>query len=284
MKVALFVLSIVIAILVIVVISTLNAINIYIHPPRSVSQETPEKYEYEYESPKIVTEDGIRLSAWYIPAERKTNNSVLVLHGYPFDKGNVLGLATFLHKDFNLLLIDFRALGQSEGDFSSLGYHEKKDVKAAVEYLEKKKQNIGILGFSLGASTALAALPEINVTAIVADSPYASLEKMAERVYGVPPPINKLFVMATKTMAKIWPGIDISKVSPLKSIKNTSTPILLIHGTEDDQIPIENSQLLARAAKNAELWTLPAGHGYAHSSYPKEYEEEVTEFFEEHLK
>ena len=70
-------------------------------------------------------------------------------------RGNVFPMNTFLHDEFNLLLFDFRYPGRSGGSYASIGFHEKKDLEAAVKYLrnERNQSEIGLFGFSMGSSS-----------------------------------------------------------------------------------------------------------------------------------
>ena len=124
--VKLLVTVLVITSVVIIAISLLTFIS-GIKPHKFISNITPSEFNLRYESVKLVTEDSIKLDAWYVPAANETKKTIIVLHGYPFDKGNVLPAVVFLHEKFNLLLLDFRYLGRSGGRYSSVGYHEQKD-------------------------------------------------------------------------------------------------------------------------------------------------------------
>ena len=92
------------------------------------------------------------------------------------------------------------------------------------------------------------------------------------------------FVFITKIFSRLI-GIDIKKVSPENAIKDLETPVLLIHGQKDDQIPVENSILIHNANIKNELWIIEkAKHGESHYITQKEYESRVLNFFEKHLK
>ena len=70
---------------------------------------------------------------------------MIVLHGYPYDKGNALGVTPFLHDEFDLVLFDFRYFGASEGTSTTVGHRERLDVLAAVDHLRSKGvRSIGV--------------------------------------------------------------------------------------------------------------------------------------------
>lgn len=92
----------IVLVLVVVVILATSFTTFYsaIRPNKFVSDTTPADFNLKYESLTLTTEDGIKLDTWFIPAASKTDKTIIVLHGYPFDKGNILSIATFLHDDF----------------------------------------------------------------------------------------------------------------------------------------------------------------------------------------
>ena len=274
-----------VAVAIMVLAVSLSTFYSSIRPQKFVSNTTPADFNLQYESVTLVTEDNLKLDAWFIPAVNKTDKAIIVRHGYPFDKGNIWPIATFLHEEFNLLLFDFRYLGRSEGSYTSVGFHEQKDLKAAARYLHSKKQTrIGALGFSLGGAVAIMGAKQNNLDAVVADSSYASLESMLTHTYKQFWIFKLPFLITTKVLSKVVLNVDIADVSPEKSIQHLNIPILIIHGSADDQIPVENAYRLKNANQKAELWIVEnAGHGFASNATSKEYERRVLKFFEGNL-
>ena len=127
---------------------------LYAHPKRYVSPSNLGRVAGAAENIRLTASDGVELDGWFIP-NTKSDKALIICHGYPMDKGNVLGFTSFLAKDFNLLLFDFRAMGKSGGYFSTGGWRETKDVTAAVNFLKAKGfAHIGAFGFSMGAILA----------------------------------------------------------------------------------------------------------------------------------
>ena len=156
-----------------------------IHPIKIITNLIPSDLGLKYEEVTFKSADGIKLSGWLIP-NNKTKTTIIIMHGYPADKANLLGAAEFLAKDFNVFLFDFRSFGKSEGKYTTVGLLEKNDLIGAIEYLEKEKNinKIGLYGFSLGGAVALMASHK-NVKAIVTDSAYAKLSHMVEYMYRI---------------------------------------------------------------------------------------------------
>lgn len=253
------------------------------HPKRRPMDITPEDLRLGYEEVSFQTDDGLTLRGWFIPS--KTNQTIIVLHGYPFNKANILPYSKFLHPIFQVFLFDFRAMGESDGMLATGGLKEQEDLKAAFAYLKSRKDvsDIGIVGFSYGAAVALLAGSEAK--AIVADSSFVSLDKITERMY--PFWIFKWpFVISSKQISKRVYGIDTAKVSPLEAVESLEVPVLFIHGTADSQIPYTDSErLYEKANEPKELWLINGSeHGMGHAFAGSRYERKVRDFLYKHLK
>lgn len=277
------ILVVIIIIIICIVVISVYGFFVSIHPRRFISKETPKDYGLEYEDVVLVTEDNLKLKAWFIPSNY-SNAAIIVSHGYPFDKGNVLGFAPFLHEHYNLLFFDFRGMGESEGKFTSVGYYEKRDVEAAIKYLKKRNiTDIGGIGFSLGGATLIMTNSK-DMKAIVADSSYANLDLMVKDLYRQFFIFKEPFVYITKILSRFILKMDPDKVAPMEVIKEAKMPVLLIHGGKDSQIAVENSRLLHKANPRTELWIVEeADHGEAHYLRKDEYEKRVLEFFDKYL-
>jgi len=256
----------------------------YIHPAKFISGITPRDLGLGYEEITLVTKDGIKLAGWFIP-QKKSSQAIIVCHGYPADKGNVLEMAAFLAPHYNLLFFDFRALGRSQGRFSTGGWQEREDFFSAVKFLKERGfSDIGAFGFSMGAAVILMAnSPDIK--AIVSDSSYAGLDAVLHLIFKNFGAFRHPFVGMMKLWAKLFFKINIDYVSPLKYISGIKAPIFLIHSELDSQIPLEHAYLLHRTNPKNKLWVITgAGHGGGFGLKQEEYQEKVLKFFQTSLK
>lgn len=274
-----------------------------VHPPRFGTNDHPKRYGLDYESVSFPTSDGLTLRGWFIPAASaslepagqgemawNTCGTILVGHGYPFDKANILRHALFLHPRFHLLVFDFRYFGESEGAYTTAGLLETRDVQAAIDYVKSRDdvnpKRIGAMGFSMSAS-AFILTRHPDVKAIVADSPYATLEGVIARQFFFLPGFTKWPLVAmTKFYAWLFLGVRVSDAAPSKAVRDLNTPLLIIHGDADSQIPLEHSQNIYANADpdRTQLWIVPgADHGFAHAREGYGYELRVRQFFEKHL-
>ena len=256
-----------------------------IHPQKIITNLAPSDFGLNYEEVLFNSADGIKLSGWFIP-HNKTKSAIIVMHGYPADKANLLGIAEFLAKEFNVFLFDFRSFGKSEGKYTTAGYLERNDLLGAIKYLEKEKNitKVGLYGFSLGGAVALMTNHE-NVKAIATDSAYAELSHMVQHMYKIFFVLKYPLAYLTKLYGILFLKINIDDASPVENIENIKIPILLIHAEKDSQIPVNEAYLLHDANKKAELWIVEnAEHGITHSINPEKYEKKVIGFFKENVK
>jgi dipeptidyl aminopeptidase/acylaminoacyl peptidase len=274
---------------VLIVVSVLIIISLWgfyssIRPPKIISSLTPRDLKMNYEDVSFKTADGLTLRGWYIPSAKGTQKTLILLHGYPADKGNILPALAFLHEDFNLLLFDFRYLGRSEGSYSTAGAKEVEDLLAAIQFLKSRGvKEVGVWGFSMGGAVTLMAIekaPEIG--AIISESSYASLADMTFELLPIPL-LNYPIAYLVGVWAKLFLGIDVRDASPADRIRNTKIPILLIHSSADAVIPFSHARLLQQAlAKNpnAEFWF---HEQFAHGQLASDYRTRIKDFFLKHL-
>jgi len=256
------------------------------NPPKVVSDITPDRYGLAYEEVSFVTKDNLTLQGWFIPTQQQqpTTKTIVALHGWPADKGNILPFISFLSQKYNLFLFDFRALGKSDGKYSTIGATEQEDLLAAIDYLKARDiDQIGVWGFSMGGAVALMTAPKTpEIQAIVAEASYASLDRMALEAFRFPL-LKYPLAYLTGVWAKLFLGIDIKDVSPVESAKQISTPVLLIHSTNDEVIPFSHAELLKEALKDnpkAEFWFQ---EDLFHGQLSSQYELRIEDFFKRNL-
>jgi len=268
----------------IVVLLSLLQFILSVRPPRFYSDNKPLDYGLKYEDVSFVTKDEMKISAWLIESD-KSNGTVIIGHGYPFDKGNVLPVAKFLYPDYNLLFYDHGYFGESEGKMTTVGLREVLDVEAAVEFVRERmgeNESIGLYGFSLSASAMIMARPRVN--AIVSDSAYADLGNLVRHVYRIFGPLKYPFVWMTNLYSKVFFGKFPSEISSANALRGYDVPVLVIYGEKDSQIPIENAYELKQSNSNVELWIVEgADHGQAYAFNKREYEKRIKTFLSKNM-
>ncbi len=140
---------------------------------------TPTDKGYAYQDVAVKTKDGVTIRGWYIPSQNRA--AVILLHPMASNRlGTIEHALVFAQHGYGVLMIDLRAHGASGGDLLTFGGDEYLDVSAAVDYLQSHPEidasRIGVLGLSLGASTAiLSAARDKRLAAVAADAPGATV-------------------------------------------------------------------------------------------------------------
>ncbi|MEW5799247.1 MAG: alpha/beta hydrolase [Bacteroidota bacterium] len=251
---------------------------------------SPLHLQLPYEQFNFLASDAISLlNAWFIPA-KNPKATIIYLHGVGDNKMSGLLLANvFYRHNFNVLLYDSRAHGESGGKYCTYGYHEKHDVQIAIyEALKKFPQcKIGVFGTSMGAAVALqAASIEPRITAVVAEASFATLRQITvdyqKRLLRLPWHFLRNIAMKR---SEIIARFKHREVSPIEAVKNIRVPILFIHGKDDTFIKYQYSEeMYAVANEPKELWLIDkAHHNDVHEIGRSEYEGRIVQFFERYL-
>lgn len=193
----------------------------------------------------------------------------ILLHGVGDTREGVLPEAGFLLRaGYTVLTPDARGHGTSAGDTITYGIREAGDVHAWASWMFA---NAGIgrlygLGESMGAAILLESLPgEPRFRAAVAESPFADFREVAydrlAQSTAFPPLLFEPIVELGFLYGRLRYGIDLDRASPEAAIREAAIPVLLIHGTEDRNIPIRHSrELHAAAPASTVLWEIRGGH------------------------
>jgi dienelactone hydrolase len=261
------------------------------HTPTST---LPSDYGAAYETVRFPSAvDGIPLEGWYIDSPGK--RVILLLHANGGVRDCVfVGLGDIAkglwQNGFDVLAFDLRAHGKSGGDRVGFGGSEVRDVAGAVAYLKTRGVNqVGAMGFSLGADTALIAAPDIpELRAIVADSAFADLPLVLEtelpKASGLPAFFNPGVILA----ARLTVGLDASSISPRSSVARLGDrPLFLIHGALDSTVNVSQAYTLQKAAAanpNMQSWVVAdAEHARAFKQHPEEFITRTVAFYNRYL-
>lgn len=240
------------------------------------------------ENINFMTEDGKTIKGWY---SRISDSSkvIILLHGYKANRLEMLPKAElFKEMGYDVLLYDARACGESDGEVVSLGYYEKDDLKAAVNYLKGiGKNEIAVYGFSQGGATAIMAASELSdLKCIISEATFDNLENAIDnrfRKYSfVPGYIGTLFM---RPEAEKILGISIDEIQPVKEITKIELPIFIIGAENDSRTLLQNTMDLYNAANDPkELWIAPnSEHENIYTSNPDEYKNKVREFLSKYF-
>jgi pimeloyl-ACP methyl ester carboxylesterase len=197
-----------------------------------------------------------------------------------------------LFAQMNILMFDFRAFGESGGCFSSIGYYESRDVRAAVEYVknvipQEERSPLLLLGISMGAAAVLKAATENDegIHGLIVDSPYASLaeilDQAAHHFSCIPRGVLRRMVAWVEYVVG-----PLLQMSPAQYVKRLQVPVFFIHAITDSVTHAGHSVRLFRKMYKRQqalswLWlTPPAKHALCYLSYPKHYQMRIARFIQ----
>ena len=227
-----------------------------------------------------------------IPDERpkRIMPCVIYLHANASSRIEGLHIRRFLlRRNINLCVFDFQGSGMSEGDYISLGYHEKNQVKNIVDFVEKYPGvgKIGLWGRSMGASTSLIYTSmDKRIKCTVADSPFGDFRKLAKEMVlkqiKVPGLLVEGAISIIGKSVKNKNGMDINEIKAIDAVKNCEVPVIFIHAEDDEIVPYHHSQDLLENYKGEikEIKTVEGGHNGRRSIILMDY---VADFFALHL-
>ncbi len=238
-------------------------------PTRNI-QYTPASIGLDFQSVNFVTDDKVKLHAWYIPSDNP-RATVLFCHG---NAGNIShrldSIQIFNRLGLNVFIFDYRGYGQSEGKMTEKGSYL--DAEAAWKYLTYNKNilpgNIIIFGRSLGGAIASWLASHHEPAALIIESSFSSVNSMGKHFY---------------------PFLPVSLISRFsyntaEYVKNVSSPVLIIHGPNDEIIPYsEGQKLFASASEPKRFFDLRGGHNDGFIATGSKYVRALDGFISDHL-
>ena len=267
------------------------------------SEETEEDIEQERkdnlwlsaysEDSYIESDDHLKLHSYEIKNEVETNKWVIAIHGYMNEgKGMITGAQHFYDMGYNVLVVDLRGHGTSEGDYIGMGWDDRLDIVKWIDYLVQKNQDsqIVLYGLSMGAATVMMTTGEelpSNVKCAIEDCGYTSVwDEFAAQLkdlFNLPtfPALN-----AANLVTRIRAGYNLKEASSVEQVKKSKTPTLFIHGDEDTFVPYSMLDTVYEAAncEKEKLVIEGAKHAKAASINPELYWKTVKQFTEKYVK
>jgi fermentation-respiration switch protein FrsA (DUF1100 family) len=207
-----------------------------------------------------LTSDGVKLHAWWIAAPQ-AEFTILYFHGNAANINNRAEIYAFLRTlPANVLALEYRGYGRSEGSPSEAGIY--RDADAAYEYVTQQRgappgHVIG-LGASLGSAVATDLASRKPLGGVVLEAPFGSTAAVARRVY------------------PFLPGLGYfarTKLDTLSKIGKVKAPVLVVHCTQDPVIAIAMGQAVFERASEPKEFLRIEGmcHEGASDVAPDEY-------------
>ncbi len=243
----------------------------------------------EYEDVYVTSFDGLRLYGRYYHVKDGAPLDI-GFHGYRATALRdfcVGGNASF-ERGHNLLLIDERGQGKSQGKTITMGVKERIDVKTWVDFAVRRFGDdikIVLYGISMGAASVVMATSldlQKNVKGVIADCPYSSpvdiILYVAKNSMKVP---KAVALPLAYIAARVFGGFNLLEITCKDAVKKSQVPVLLIHGEDDRYVPCYMSEEIkeANSEKVSRHTFKNAGHGISYFADKRRYCELTEEFF-----
>jgi hypothetical protein len=208
--------------------------NQLIYYPDKDVDATPRSAHLAYEDVTLTTSDGLKLGAWYVPAEGAAG-TVIFCHGNAGNIANRLDIIALLHRaGVNVLIFDYRGYGRSEGKPSEAGTYA--DAEAAWAYLvdqrDQKPDRIVIHGESLGGSVAAHLASRHTPAGLVCESTFSDIGELGQQLYPWLP---------VRWLLRV-------KYATAEYVHAAKCPVMVIHSRQDDMIPFRHGEAVFAAA------------------------------------
>jgi alpha-beta hydrolase superfamily lysophospholipase len=230
-----------------------------------------------------------KLEGWFIP-HPQPRGIVLMFHGFAACKDQLLPEAEALHAlGYACFLVDFPGSGGSDGEETTVGYREAKDVDLAVSYVREKWPGLPILlfGRSMGSAAILRALAveQTQADAAVLECPFDRMLSTVESRFalmGVPAfPAARLLLF--------WGGVRLGfngfDHNPVDYATRVNCPVLLLHGDKDPNVSVSETEAIYQNLHGPkELFSFPdLGHEAYLPKRPDEWKAHITRFLAANL-
>ena len=231
---------------------------------------------------QVLTADGIQIS-FDLYQEAGRDAVIVICPGFFQSKETPTfqRLASTLSSDCDVVCLDFRGHGRSSGSFAFSAY-EQADLNAVLDWVRERYARIGIMGFSLGAATAINVASHRNgIRTLITVSAPGTFEGIEFKFWT--PEAIKTGIRGLEQGAGFRPGnLWAKKERPIDNIKSVApVPILLIHGTNDQTVLHRHSERLHQAAGEPKRLILIEGGGHAEELFrrcPEEFLPPIREW------
>lgn len=235
------------------------------------------------------SESGVELRGWYVPG-RPGEGAVVLMHGVHADRTAMLGRARLLAQaGHSVLLFDFQAHGESDGEAITFGWRERLDARAALAWLREAAphERIGVIATSMGGAAVLLAHPMPAPDAIVLEQVYPTVEEALDnRLRNYLGPLGPALSPVLEREMSWHLGLAPSLLRPIENIASVDAPVLILAGETDRHTTLAQSRaLFAAASEPRQLWIVPgAAHVDLCAFAGTDYAAHVLPFLAAHLR
>lgn len=254
---------------------------------RQKKQAEDWKQDARVEKAEVQAADGLTLRGEAVISDEASPLWLIAVHGYRGNHTQMEALASYYGlRGYNVLLPDLRGCGDSDGAYIGMGWPDRKDMLAWIDWILQRNSQAQIVlhGISMGGATVMMTAGEklpTQVKAIVDDCGYTSVWDIFsdELAYLFHLPSFPLLHVADR-ISSIRAGYGFREASALRQVEKTAVPMLFIHGAEDNFVHTEMVyQLYDVCPTEKQLLVVEgAGHGNSYNKDPELYFKTVFDF------
>jgi len=227
---------------------------------------TPADIGLAYEDVQFTADDGVKLHGWFVPAAETARGTLLFFHG---NAGNIShrleSVSQFHGLGLDVLIIDYRGYGQSEGSPSERGTY--RDAVAAWQYLTEGRgvapSRIVVFGRSVGGAVGAWLAANREAGALIVESSFSSLPALAAELY---------WFLPVRWLSRF-------RYPTTEYVAAAACPVLVIHSRDDDIVPFHHGrEIYESAGEPRQFLELSGPHNGAHVLSEERYLEGLREF------
>lgn len=249
----------------------------FMYGPTSLDARTPQDFGVPYREVSLITPDGPILNAWRLehPDSDVLRPALIYCHGNAANLSQLAEISSiFYNFGWSVLLFDYRSYGKSTGEERDLSEEAIAiDAQTAYDWLrvaEGGEERLVIWGHSLGSSIAARLAVNNHPAAVVLEGAFPSMLKVARYKY---------------PFALIFPFMVFDKYESVSYLKAKKFPLLMIHGEDDQIIPIEMGRELYGSLTQPKQWIAIPNIGHANfPSVANRYQSEIVTFVNQSMK
>lgn len=246
--------------------------------------------QFKFEKLTIESFDKLKLVGHFF--ENNSQKTVIVVHGFG---GSYLDMQRycqfFMQKNFNILAVENRAHGESEGSCIGFGYIDRLDILKWLDFLSEKQPDAKVLlfGVSMGGTAVCATAGEKlkNVSAIISDCAFSNGDKQISFVLKKYKFFGKILKKHLYSFTKRVHNLDVMQIDVTRCVRSSQVPVLYIHGKEDSFVPIENMYDLYNATPRhlrCQYVVEGAEHALSYAEAGVMYERKIINFLKTYTK
>lgn len=224
----------------------------FVYFPYSDIVATPADVGLQFDDVFITASDGVRLNGWFVPGE--SDVTLVWFHGNGGNISHRVDNIALLNSRVkaNVFILDYRGYGLSEGKPSERGTYL--DAEAAISYLISRPDvdpdKVVIYGRSLGSAVAVEMASRHQPYGLVLEAPFTSVKAMAKLSH----PVLSSFLPLGMVVR--------SRYDSLSKIDRVNSPLMVIHGDDDEIVPFEMGRELFDAGNDPKRFYGVSGGGH----------------------